>query len=350
MKAWAVTVPGQPLKEVEVPTPSPKGSEVLLEVTHCGVCHSDVHFWKGEYDLGGGNVLKITDRGVTLPRAPGHEIVGRVLECGPDVTGVAVGDVRAIYPWVGCGKCESCRLEQDNLCTNQRSLGVIEHGGFASHVVVPHSRYLVDPGDVDLALASTYSCSGITAYSAIKKLMPYDADKAIVLIGAGGLGLSAIAMLRAMGHNNIVSVDNNPEKEKAAMEEGASAFVAISSEHAKDRILAKTGGPVMGVLDFVNSTDTARTGFDLLDKGGKLILVGVAGGQITLSQAGMVFRANAIEGSLTGSVQDLRDVIALANEGKLRPIPIQEMAKEKANEALGLLRDGQVNGRIVLVG
>lgn len=350
MKIWAVTAPGAPLEELEASTPEPKGSEVLVEVTHCGVCHSDLHFWKGEYNLGGGKVMKLAERGVTLPRAPGHEIAGRVAAFGPDASGIALGDLRVVYPWIGCGACEQCAAEQDNLCVAQRSLGVIQHGGFASHVLVPHPRYLVDPGSVDLALAATYSCSGITAYSAIRRLMPLPADKPVVLIGAGGLGLTAIAMLRAFGHEAIISVDVSEEKRAAALAEGASAVVDGNGEDVAARIIAAAGGPVPAVIDFVNISATARAGFDSLTKGGKLVVVGVSGGEITLSLAGLVFRAQSIEGALTGSIQDLRDVIALADAGKLPPTPVACLDKHCATEALTMLRNGEVTGRLVLTG
>ena len=146
MQAWAVVASNAPLELIEMATPEPTGTEVLIEVTHCGVCHSDLHFWEGGYDLGGGKRMLLKDRGVTLPRAVGHEILGRVAKLGPDATGVAVGDRRIVYPWLGCGACRWCKAEQDNLCPNQRSLGVVQNGGFASHVLVPHPRYLVDPG------------------------------------------------------------------------------------------------------------------------------------------------------------------------------------------------------------
>jgi alcohol dehydrogenase/propanol-preferring alcohol dehydrogenase len=350
MKIWAVTAPGAPLEELEAPTPEPKGSEVLVEVTHCGVCHSDLHFWKGEYNLGGGKVMKLAERGVTLPRAPGHEIAGRVAAIGPDASGVALGDLRVVYPWIGCGACEKCAAEEDNLCTAQRSLGVMQHGGFASHVIVPHPRYLVDPGSVDPALAATYSCSGITAYSAIRRLMPLPADKPVVLIGAGGLGLTAIAMLRAFGHEAIISVDVSPEKRAAALAEGASAVVDGNGEDVAARIIETAGGPVPAVIDFVNISATARAGFDSLAKGGRLVVVGVSGGEITLSLAGLVFRAQSIEGALTGSIQDLRDVIALAEAGKLPPTPVACLDKHCATEALTMLRNGEVTGRLVLTG
>ena len=117
MRAWAVIESGQPLKEIDLPTPEPKGSEVLLEVTYCGVCHSDLHIWDGYYDVGGGQKMSLKDRGVVLPLAMGHEIVGRVVKLGPDASGVKPGDIRIVFPWLGCGKCEKCLSEDDNMCT-----------------------------------------------------------------------------------------------------------------------------------------------------------------------------------------------------------------------------------------
>ena len=104
MKAWAVVENGAPLKEIDLPMPEPTGREILLEVTHCGVCHSDLHLWDGYYDLGSAGRYEIVQRGITLPLALGHEIVGRVVKLGPEASGVKVGDVRIVYPWVGCGE------------------------------------------------------------------------------------------------------------------------------------------------------------------------------------------------------------------------------------------------------
>jgi alcohol dehydrogenase/propanol-preferring alcohol dehydrogenase len=350
MEAWAVVEAGQPLQHIDLPTPKPKGTEVLLEVTHCGVCHSDLHFWHGYYNLGGGKVMRIQDRGVTLPRAPGHEIVGRVVKAGPEAEGVAAGDLRIVYPWIGCGACDRCRDGDDNLCTEQRSLGVIEHGGFASHVVAPHPRYLVDPGTVDPAVAATYACSGITVYGAVRKALPMPPDYPIVLIGAGGLGLSAIAMLKALGHRNIASVDISADKRQAALDAGATAVVDGNVENLTQAILAVAGRQVRAVIDFVNNDTTGQAGFGALAKGGKFIAVGVSGGELTISLSGMVFRGLSVQGSLTGSPQDLRDVIALAENGKLKPLPVERLPKDKANEALHRLDEGTVTGRLVLVG
>src|SRR6201996_7781928 len=208
MRAWAVGENGQPLQDIELRTPEPQGGEVLREVTHCGVCHSDLHIWEGFYDLGGGNRMSLKDRGVVLPLAMGHEIVGRVVKLGPEASGVKPGDIRIVFPWLGCGKCEKCLAEDDNMCTvAAKSLGVFANGGYGTHVIAPDPRHLVDPGSLDPAVAATYACSGITVYSAIRKAMPVPPQEAIVLVGAGGLGLNAIAVLKAMQHQHIVVVD-----------------------------------------------------------------------------------------------------------------------------------------------
>ncbi len=348
MDAWAVVENGAPLVKIDRPTPEPVGTEVLIAVTHCGVCHSDLHFWEGFYELGGGKRLQLAERGVTLPRAIGHEILGTVAKLGPDAQGIAVGDRRIVYPWVGCGHCRRCLAGEDNLCPQQRSLGVMQDGGFASHVVVPHPRYLVDPGDVDPAVAATFGCSGITVLSAIRKVMPLAPDDPVVLVGAGGLGLSAIAMLRALGHQAIVSVDLSAEKRDAALQAGATAVVDGGGADVAQAVLAAAGGPVLAVLDFVNGSATAQLAMGVLAKGGKMVQVGVFGGELTLSLIGLIFRAATIMGSNTGNPADLRDVARLAREGKLAPIPVTTLPRDQANAALMRLRDGQVTGRLVL--
>jgi len=349
MRAWAVVENGADLQEIEMPTPEPKGSEVLLEVTHCGVCHSDLHIWDGYYDLGGGKKMSLKDRGVVLPLAMGHEIVGRVVKLGPDAEGVAVGDVRIVFPWVGCGHCDRCLAEEDNMCLVSRALGVYQNGGYATHVVAPHPRHLVDPGALDPALAATYACSGITVYSAIQKVMPLAPDKPIVIVGAGGLGLAAVAILKALGHRAIVSVDLSEEKRQAALDAGATKVVDASGEGVAERIMAVCGGPAEAIIDLVNGSGTAEFAFAALRKGGKLIQVGLFGGELSLPLPIMAMRGLTVQGSYVGNPKELRALVALAQGGGLEATPITEMKQEEANTALMRLRDGKVTGRVVLI-
>jgi alcohol dehydrogenase, propanol-preferring len=348
MKAWAVIENGAPLQEIELPTPEPTGTQVLLETTHCGVCHSDLHIWEGHYDLGQGKVMNLKDRGVVLPLAMGHEIVGRVVKLGPDATGVAVGDIRIVFPWVGCGTCASCLAEEDNMCLNGRALGVYQNGGYGTHVVAPHPRHLVDPGTIDPSVAATYACSGITVYSAIKKVMPIAADEPIVLVGAGGLGLNAIAVLKALGHRNIISVDVSAAKLEAATAAGATGTVVASGEGTAAGIIAAAGGQVGAIIDLVNGTATARFSFDALRKGGKLIQVGLFGGELTLPLPLMAIRALTVQGSYVGNPKELRERHQLAQAGTLQALPVTEVPPSQAYDALMRLRDGRVTGRVVL--
>ena len=348
MRAWAVVANGAPLKEMELPTPEPKGTEVLLETTHCGVCHSDLHIWEGFYDLGGGKRMSLVDRGVVLPLAMGHEIVGRVVKLGPEAKGVKPGDLRIVYPWVGCGTCAACLGDEDNMCLKPKSLGVYQNGGYATHVLAPHPRHLVDPGTLDPAVAATYACSGITVYSAIQKVMPLPPEEPVVLVGAGGLGMNAIEILKALGHKNIVVVDVSAEKREAARREGASQTIDGSGEGVAKRIVEACGGPVAAVIDLVNGTATARFAFDALRKGGKLVQVGLFGGELSLPLPLMPIRALTVQGSYVGTVKDLRALVKLAQSGAVKPLPVTEVPQRDANAALMRLRDGKVTGRLVL--
>ena len=140
MRGWAVVRNGQPLEAVEVTTPEPTGTQVLLKTTFCGVCHSDLYFQDGYYDLGGGKRLSLQDRGVTLPFIPGHETVGKVVALGPQAKGVAIGDHRLVYPWAGCGKCKHCVSGNDQMCLTPRSLGVFRDGGYGTHCAGRQAR------------------------------------------------------------------------------------------------------------------------------------------------------------------------------------------------------------------
>ena len=352
MRAWAVVEAEKPLQEIETPTPEPHGTQVLVEVSHCGVCHSDVHFWEGFLDLGAPEKTPIGAIGLNPPLTLGHEIVGRVVALGAGAAGkgVQVGDVRIVFPWVGCGECERCLAEEDNLCAKGAAIGVRQPGGFGSHVLVPHPRHLIDPGDIDPAVAATYACSGLTVYAAISKLMPMAPDKPIVLIGAGGLGLSAIEILKALGHRAIISVDVSETKRQAALKAGATRAIDGSGDDAADRIKAAAGGPVLGVVDLVNSSATIKVALACLARGGKTVQVGMFGGRLDMPLMTFPGQGISICGNFVGNPRELREVVALAREGKLQPIPVETRPKSDATRTLQELRDGKITGRVVLAG
>jgi alcohol dehydrogenase/propanol-preferring alcohol dehydrogenase len=347
MHGWAVVRSGGPLEELEMATPTPAGTQVLLKVTHCGVCHSDLYFQDGYYDLGNGRRMVLKDRGVTLPFIPGHETVGRVVAMGPDVKGVAVGDHRIAFPWAGCGSCARCSSDNEHMCLTPRSLGVFRSGGYGTHVMVDKPEHLLDFEGVDPALAATYACSGVTAYSAVRKLT-LAKQEPVVVIGIGGLGLAAINILHAFGSRNVIAVDVSDEKLRAAAAAGVTATVNARSESLAQDIQKAAGRPIINVVDFVASSETARAGVEVLAKGGIYVPVGLYGGDITLPLPTIPLRALTIQGSYVGSRQDMVELIQLAKDGKLLPTPIERVPHTDPNTALDRVRAGQLAGRLVL--
>ncbi|KAF3013011.1 hypothetical protein E8E14_008141 [Neopestalotiopsis sp. 37M] len=348
MDVWALTEWDAPLQKIRQPVPKPEGTEVLIKVTHAGVCHSDLHTAEGFYDIGDGKRFYVTDRGIQLPIALGHEILGEVAAVGPEAGPISVGSRQIVYPWLGCGSCTRCGQEEDNLCAAQMGLGTMRNGGFAEYVVVPNPKYLIDLGDLDPAVASTFGCSGITTLSAVSKVLPLPPDEPVLLIGAGGLGLAAISVLKAFGHRCIVTADINEQKLADAAAVGATTTVNTSGSSACDDILAATNGPVIAVIDFVNSSSTAGMVSQLVAKGAKWVQVGVMGGSIKLSLVMNIFKGLTIYSNITGNLEQLRTIVQLAKEGKLSPVPVQKMPWDSVNEAMDLLKAGKASGRIVL--
>jgi alcohol dehydrogenase, propanol-preferring len=348
MKAYSIVAFGEKMQAREVETPKPMGREVLVKVRAAGVCHSDIHIWEGGYDLGHGRKLSLTDRGVTLPHTLGHETVGEVVAMGPDASGVEIGKTYLVYPWIGCGDCSACKDEAENYCTKSRNIGVHRDGGYAEYVSVPDGRYLLDIGDLDAAALAPFACSGVTAFSAVNKLGARIKRAPIVLIGAGGLGLMALAVLKALDAKGAVIVDVSPEKRAAALAAGALAAIDPAAPDANAQIIASVGGAPEGVIDLVGAPATSQLGFDLIGKGGALVMVGLYGGAATFPLALIAVKGVTIFGNLVGNLEETRQVLALVRSGKLAPIPVTRRPLSEANEALLDLRAGKVFGRTVL--
>ena len=351
MKCYCITQFSQPLELIERQRPEPKGTEVLLKTRAAGVCHSDLHIWEGGYDLGHGKRLSLTDRGITLPLTMGHETVGTPVAMGPDASGVEPGKNYLVYPWIGCGTCDVCTAGQENYCATPRSLGIYTDGGYADHLIVPHPRYLLDIGSLDPATMAPHACSGLTTYSAINKLDPEIYTKRpILILGAGGLGLMAIEILRAMGGHGAIVVDIDPVKLQAAKNAGALATVNGNDSDALQQILAANGGqPLQAAVDLVGSATSTELGFNALRKGGSLIIVGLFGGASPWSLAFIPMRAIRIQGSYTGSLGELEALLALVKSGKVNPIPVTTHGLNEASDVLHALHEGRVVGRAVLV-
>jgi D-arabinose 1-dehydrogenase-like Zn-dependent alcohol dehydrogenase len=348
MRSFQVCQCGEPLRLAEQPTPRPVGSEVLLKVLAAGVCHSDLHLSDGYFDLGGGKRLSIVERGMKLPVTLGHENVGEVVAVGAAAEGVKIGDRRLVDPWMGCGECAVCRRGDEQLCLKPCSIGVFRPGGYSDHLMVPHPRYLFDIGDLPPERVAPLACSGVTTYGALKKVGPTLATDPVVIIGAGGLGLMCIALHQAIGGHSSIVVDIDPAKREAALKAGAAAVIDGGAPDAAAQIIAATQGGAWAVIDLVGSTATARLGLDSLIKGGKLILVGLYGGDITLSLPPFPMRAITVQGSYTGSLNEMAELMALVRRIGLPPVPVATRRLAEVNAVLAELRAGKVIGRVVL--
>ena len=348
MKSYEVCECAAPLRLREHATPQPTGTEVLLKVTAAGICHSDIHFWEGSYDIGGGKVMRLADRGLKLPLTLGHENTGEVVALGPDAKGVAIGDRRLVYPWIGCGVCAVCKRGDEQLCLKPGFVGAFRPGGFSDHLLVPHPRYLIDYGGIPAEQAAPLACSGVTAYGALKKFGDLLQSEPVVIIGAGGVGLMALAILRAMKARGAIVVDIDTGKREAALQAGALAFVDGNAPDVAAQIQAVVKDRIWAVVDFVGSGSTVKLGTDLLTKGGRLVVVGLFGGEVTIPTPFIPMRAMTVQGSYTGSIPELRELLALLRNAKTPFLPVQTRPLDRVNESLRDLKDGHVVGRVVL--
>ncbi|WP_228002339.1 alcohol dehydrogenase [Nocardia australiensis] len=349
MRVFAVMPDDTTIHDLQVPTPNAEGKQVLLAVVRAGVCHTDTHLRAGGYDLGSRGTMSMKERGIEYPMVLGHEVVGIVEKVGDEVESVRVGDVRLIYPWIGCGACRQCREGHDNRCAAGQNLGVARHGGYAESILVPDEKYLVDIEGLEPSWAATLACSGLTAYSAVDRILPLDPNEPVVVFGAGGLGLTAIAILRSLGHLNICAVDVVERNLAAARDMGASSTFDSGAGDAGDLHRA-VGGPAGAVIDFVNNGATATSAFEVLAKGGIMVQVGLFGGEVTVPTALLALRMIRIEGSFVGTLTQMQALVRLAQSGGLPTIPVIErpLSAAEISGALDDLTAGGVAGRIVL--
>jgi D-arabinose 1-dehydrogenase-like Zn-dependent alcohol dehydrogenase len=283
------------------------------------------------------------------PFTLGHEPYGVVEALGPDAKGVAVGAKRIVYPWIGCGECAVCKAGQDNYCLAARFLGVMRPGAYSSHVVVPDAKYLVDATGVDDGFAATLACSGITTYSAVRKMPALTERDWVVVLGCGGLGLIALSILRALGIEQVIACDVDDGKFPAARAAGARETVNSRDQQAAIAQIQKiSSGATAGALDFVGMPATAALGIAVLAKGGRYVVCGLFGGELTHPLPPIAQRAIGIVGSYVGNLQELREVVALAQEGKLKPTPVELRPIKEVNRTLDELKAGKILGRVVL--
>ncbi len=346
MRRQSLVAYGQALCETVVDPPQPQSHEVLVRIERCGVCHSDLHLQDGYFSLGGDKKLDVS-AGRTLPFTLGHEIAGVIEAAGPEADNAAIGRRVAVYPWIGCGKCAACTGGEENLCSNHRHLGISVDGGFATHVLVPHSRYLLDFAPLSPDFAGPLMCSGLTAYAALKRHTNRPERGPLLLIGLGGVGMMGLVIAHALFQTSPIVADIDADKRQAALAAGAAEAYDPSDPQVRKTIMTATGG-LLAICDFVGSDKSLQLATGLLARGGKVVVTGLLGGNFSIAAAMFGIKAMTIEGTLTGTLDEARELLDLVRAKNISPIPTRGRPLKEAQAALDDLRAGRIVGRTVL--
>ncbi len=313
MKALQYTTVGAPPEIVDVPTPHPTGTEVLLRVTAAGACHSDEFVMSQPEEV-------LIGMGMSLPLTLGHEGVGVVDAVGSDASGVAVGDEVAVYGAWGCGRCRTCAAGAEQYCERAAELGIRPPGlgapgSMAEYLLVDHSRHLVPLRGLDPVTAAPLTDAGLTPYHAIKPVLPkLVPGTAAVVIGAGGLGHLGIQILRALSACEVIALDLGEDKLKFATQVGAThAFT--SDESAVEKIQEVTGGRgAAAVFDFVGAESTCALSAKVVQAQGDVVIVGIGGGTLPVGFFTLPYNVS-VRAPYWGSIPELHEVLALGRSG-----------------------------------
>jgi propanol-preferring alcohol dehydrogenase len=265
------------------------------------------------------------------------------------VTEIKIGDDVLVYPWIGCGACPTCEKGDTNLCEAPKSLGVFQDGGYAEYSIIPDYKFLIKISGIDLEGAASLSCSGLTAYTAVKKAISNSPEN-ILIVGAGGLGLMGVQIAKALCNANIICADLTDEKLQKAKEMGADHTINTKHSEASKTIMSICNGKgADSIIDFVNAPPTVKLGLSVIRKRGNIILVGLFGGAVDLPLVSIPLKAITIQGAYTGNYNDLVDLVDLAKKGIIKPIISKRYILDEANTALEDLRNRKVIGRAVIV-
>lgn len=347
---WAFPKWGAALETMSDELAAPAGHEVTVRITHCGMCHSDLHIQAGGFDMGGGKMSSLERAGTKLPVTMGHEIGGEVVEIGPDVKGVKLGDKVIVYPWLGCGECPTCERGDEHLCVRAScNMGIQLPGGYADLVRVRHDKYLVGIGSLEPARAATFACAGITAWGAISKLdTTLSAEDHVAVIGCGGVGMTAVALLSATSKAKVVAIDPDPAKREAALTHGAALAFDPSAADALKTIGKACHMNIAGAVDFVGAESSSSLAVNLVRRTGQVVIVGLFGGEFRMPLPMFPLKSLRIAGSYVAGLNELRELVALAQRIELPQIPLDLRPMAGVNQALDDLAHGRVVGRVVL--
>jgi alcohol dehydrogenase, propanol-preferring len=335
MQAVVLTKPAPldqgPLRLEEVANPQPGDGEIVIQVTACGVCRSNLHMIEGDWASAG--VPAYT------PIIPGHEVVGTIAAVGSGVDSLNVGDRVGVQPlWSTCGRCDYCLSGADELCQSKHITGETVDGGYAEQMLAKAAHAYVLPDSLNDVEAAPLFCPGITAYGAVAKAKLSPA-KSVAVFGVGGVGHVALQFAKLTGAETV-AVTRGAQRLHLSEELGASRTVDASGGDA-GQVLRRSGG-VDAALVFAPSNESVRQALEATKPGG-IVVVGVNAelGAFPFAEE------KTIVGSLLGSRRMMREVLRIAAEGRVRVVA-ESYPLNQAEQALARLKSGDVRGRLVL--
>ena len=340
MKAARLHAYGHPLQIDDIPTPTPGPGEVVVAVQGAGFCHSDIHVIDGEIQI--------------LPKMPlvlGHENAGVVAATGAGVRTIREGDAVAVFGGWGCGQCSLCVTGHEQLCETPAWAGLSIHdGGYAEYLLVPQERYLVALSSLKPVDAAPLTDAALTPYRAIKKALPFlEPDHHALVIGLGGLGQYGLKLLQLLSGCPVVVVDISEQKLQIARQMGAAQTFNGKDPDLAEKIRQLTKGHgVSAAFDFVGTDATLDLAIRSTRSLGKVSQIGLAGGSARLKALENSRFEVQFEATLWGSIKELREVIALAESGRLTTIPIEVSPLGSINDVYRRLKQGDIAGRAVI--
>ncbi len=339
MRAALLSEYHRPLELVERPVPEPDAPRsVVVRIAGAGVCATDLHAIDGLME----------PAGLVPPVVLGHENAGYVHAVGDDVTAAAVGDAVLVYPAYSCGLCVPCRRGLDVHCERHQFTGLTRDGGFADYVLVDERSLLHLPDGVDPVEVAPHADAGITAYHAVKKLLPrLEPGSTAAVIGVGGVGHIALQLVRVLGAARVVGIDTDARRRELAAELGADDVLGEENDVA-DAVRELTNGAGADVvLDFVGTDETHASAMQMLARRGLYSIVGY-GGMVSHPSVGFVVGETVVAGNLVGSWIDLWELLQLHGRGDVT-LRSETHPLEEVNDVLDRLRAGEITGRAVLV-
>ncbi len=310
-------------------------NEILIKIEACGVCHSQLHGIEGDWK----------DLGIPpeLPTVPGHEIAGKVVEIGNDVTKFKVGDRVGVSPLLeSCMKCQYCLEGKENLCESMDVLGESLKGGYSEYVTASEDFAIKVPDTMKPEYAAPLFCAGVTAYKAVKASEP-SKNKKVGIFGIGGVGHMAIQFAK-LEECNVIAVSRNQKHLEVAKKLGASEVITFNQDQEKFlEDLKNKVGLLDAAIVFAPADIVTDTAIKSIKKGGLVVIATV--GKI---QNFVAFEEKTIRGTLIGSREDMKEVIRIADEHSLSVVS-EKYPLEQANEVLEKLKNSEIEARAVLI-